>query len=198
MAMTLGDLLQMVRQDYIDQLIAAAEDLHTDGVEVELEPVKGDADGEPLLEGVLRLPLRADVVLHGKDGTRQAKVEPEGVFRFDDAIRFDWEGMALEVFPFGWDHLPLTLRGLGGKPDWEPLRQWFERWFEEPEEPVQGPLREVVHFLSDPEPDEQGEGGTVRFVADLGSAPLEAWQDLLDACKACGAKALTIGLKEAA
>lgn len=190
--MTLGDLLQMVRQDYVDQFMAALEDLQKDGAELEIEPVLAGEDGEAKLEGVLQLPLRADAVVHGKGGVRQAKIEPEGVFRFDDAIRFDWEGMALEVFPFGWDSLPLTLQGVGDKPDWAPLQQWFWRWFAEPEEPVEGPLEEVVHFLSDPEVKD----GVARLVADLGSAPLEAWQDLLDACKACGASKLRIGMEQ--
>ena len=193
MTMTLGDLLEMIRQDYIDHLTAMAEDLQAEGAEVMFEPAFRDDKGEVSLEGVLKLPARIDLLakrtVDGAESVDPVQVAAEGVFKFDGSIDVAWEnGMAVQVMPFGWDMMPLRMEGLGESANYEPLQQWFWRWFAEPEG-LEGPMQEVVHYLGDPEVKD----GVTRVVADLGTAPLEAWQDLLDACAACGATKVIIG-----
>ncbi len=193
MTMTLGDLLEMIRQDYIDHLTATAEDLEAEGAEVMFEPAFRDDKGEVALEGVLKLPARVDLlakrVEDGKEDVEPVQVAAEGVFKFDGGIDVTWEnGMKVKVYPFGWDMMPVRMEGLGDVANFEPLQQWFWRWFAEPEE-LEGPAQEVVHYLGDPETKE----GVTLLMADMGTAPLEAWQDLLDACAALGAKSVTIG-----
>lgn len=194
MTMTLGDLLEMIRQDYIDHLTATAEDLQADGAEVMFEPAFRDDKGEVALEGSLKLPARIDLLAKrmnaGVEDVETVQVAAEGVFRFDGSIDIAWDGgMAVQVFPFGWDLMPVRMEGVATDATFEPLQQWFWRWFAEPED-LQGPVQEVVHYLGDPE---AREGGETRIIADMGTAPLEAWQDLLDACAACGAKKVTVG-----
>lgn len=193
MTMTLGDLLEMIRQDYIDHLTANADDLKEDGAEVIFEPAFRDEKNEIAREGVLKLPARIDLL--AKRGTADGEaletvqVAAEGVFKFDGSIDIAWEGgMAVQVFPFGWDMMPVRMEGLAADVAYEPLRQWFERWFAEPEG-LEGPVQEVVHYLGDPEVTE----GVTRVIVDMGTAPLEAWQDLLDACAAMGAKKVIVG-----
>ncbi len=192
MTMTLGDLLEMIRQDYIDHLTASAEDLEAEGAEVMFEPAFRDDKGEVALEGIMKLPARVDLlakrVEDGKEEVEPVQVSAEGVFKFDGGIDVTWEnGMKVKVYPFGWDMMPVRMEGVA-EGNYEALQQWFWRWFAEPEE-LEGPVQEVVHYLGDPETKD----GVTLIVADMGTAPLEAWQDLLDACAALGAKSVTIG-----
>lgn len=190
MTMTLGDLLEMIRQDYIDHLTASAEDLVEDGAEVKFEPAFRDEKNEVALDGALKLPARIDLLAKRGEALETVQVAAEGVFKFDGSIDIKWEGgMAVQVFPFGWDMMPVRMEGLAKDVKYEPLQQWFWRWFAEPEE-LQGQVQEVVHYLGDPE---VLDGDVTRIIADMGSAPLEAWQDLLDACAAMGAKKVTVG-----
>ena len=191
--MTLGDLLEMIRQDYVDHLTATAEDLEAEGAEVMFEPAFRDDKGEVALEGLLKLPARVDLLAkrtaEGTEAVEPVQVVAEGVFKFDGSIDVTWDnGMAVQVFPFGWDMMPVRMEGLAESASFEPLQQWFWRWFAEPEE-LEGAVQEVVHYLGDPE----NKDGVTLVMADMGTAPLEAWQDLLDACAACGAKKVTVG-----
>lgn len=189
MTMTLGDLLEMIRQDYIDHLTAAADDLQEDGAEVIYEPAYRDEKGEVALGGALKLPARVDLLVKKGNDVDSTQVAAEGVFRFDESISITWDnGMAVEVLPFAWDMMPVRMEGITAETNLEPLQQWFWRWFAEPEG-LEGPVQEVVHYLGDPETVDNG----VRLVADMGTSPLEAWQDLLDACAACGAKKVVVG-----
>jgi hypothetical protein len=189
MTMTLGDLLEMIRQDYMDHLTATAEDLQEDGAEVMYEPAFRDDKGEVALEGALKLPARIDLLAKRGEAVETVQVAAEGVFKFDGSIDITWEGgMAVQVFPFAWDMMPVRMEGVADDAKFEPLQQWFWRWFAEPED-LEGPAQEVVHYLGDPEKVE----GVTRIIADMGSSPLEAWQDLLDACAACGAKKVVVG-----
>lgn len=191
MTMTLGDLLEMIRQDYIDHLTASADDLQAEeGTEVMFEPAFRDDKGEVALDGILKLPARIDLLAKRGIDVETVQVAAEGVFKFDDSINITWEGgMAVQVFPFGWDMMPVRMEGVPEDSTFEPLQQWFWRWFAEPED-LEGPVQEVVHYLGDPE---RMDGGVTRIIADMGSAPLEAWQDLLDACDALGAKKVIVG-----
>jgi hypothetical protein len=49
-----------------------------------------------------------------------------------------------------------------------------------------------VHFISDPEIST----GAIIFTIDLGTAPVEAFEDLLDALESMGAKHCEIGSPE--
>lgn len=189
MTMTLGDLLEMIRQDYIDHLTANAEDLQAEGAEVMFEPAFRDEKGEVSLEGSLKLPARVDLLAKRGEAVESIQVAAEGVFKFDGSIDITWDnGTPVQVMPFAWDMMPVRMEGLAADVGFEPLQQWFWRWFAEPEE-LEGPVQEVVHYLGDPEV----VNGVTRIIVDMGSAPLEAWQDLLDACAACGAKKIIVG-----
>lgn len=63
--------------------------------------------------------------------------------------------------------------------------QWF---FEHDSAPREG-LLEVIHFLSDP----TWEGSSVSFEADMGSAPIDVFEDLLDALAGLHIKQVEFG-----
>ncbi|MCA3244459.1 MAG: hypothetical protein INF43_04030 [Alphaproteobacteria bacterium] len=187
MTMVLGDLLAMIRQDYLDTLRAVAYEAAAQGQTVVLEPQATPA--EPAL-GVVAW---HDLARQGKAVT----VTSEGVFAFPNRIRFGWgdplpgqpEPLQVVVQPFAWDAMPITLQTPRGQVlNLTPLAQWLAQWGAEPDSAAQAEDvfgREVVHSLR--------QTGPATWVADLGTAPLEAWQDLLEALLAAGASQAIFG-----
>ena len=86
--------------------------------------------------------------------------------------------------PFSWDHCVLTLNCETEPLQFAPFRAWFERWFDadDVKEPDSRGLCGVVHFLDEP----VISNGRVFITADLGSAPVEAFHELLEACAESG------------
>jgi hypothetical protein len=181
--MGLGELLDQIRQHYLDRLEAAAEQLRSaGGTEVVLEAALRTRDGSPAVEGTLGLPLRIDVAVI-KDGevSETLNVDTETMLSFDP-LQFDWGALAVELHPFAWDAASFRLEGVEAEGGWRPLQDWFWRWFLADEEEGDEPLG-AVHFLSDPDLT----AGHADFSVDLGSAPVEAFEELLDAATALGA-----------
>lgn len=191
MSMVLGDLLDMVRQDYVDALQHAAKALAEDCDDVVAEPLLLDDAGEVATAGALNLPARLDLVGMRPNRPQRIRVQSEGVFQFDDAIRFDFDGLEVQLSPFRWDAVDLTLDGLEKTPDWAPLVAWFEFYVAQDDDWA-GEGLGVAHSITDPV---RGVDGRWRLLADLGTAPVTAFEDLLDACAACGATAVMVGEK---
>jgi hypothetical protein len=189
--MGLGELLDRIRELYLAAFVAEAERRRRPGVRVQCESTLLTASGEPACEGALGLPLRVDlVVLSGGEVVEKHRVVSGRMIAFAP-ISFDWVGrLRVRLGPFFWDCLDFRIPAPPGA-DWGPLAAWFREWFDEEDEGEDG-LFGVVHFLSDP----QTEDGGVCFQADLGSAPVEAFEGLLDAVAALGAPEVVIGRQE--
>lgn len=193
--MNLGDLLGMIRQDYLDTLQEAFEDAQKADARALLEPALTTLH-------VFGTECWADYHTQGKT----QHVASEGLFQFAETIAFGWgdalpgqpDPLQVVVQPFTWDAMPFAVQfGAGKATDTRPLQQWLEQWATEPtpfavdEQSDEGegedePFRQVVHGLKHG----KTEGS---WVADMGSAPLEAWQDLLEALLAMGANRVTFG-----
>jgi hypothetical protein len=105
-------------------------------------------------------------------------------------LEFEWSGgLRVRLAPFPWDYCELQLAAPVA--DAAHFRVWFDRWFDaedsRPED--DGDFKGVVHFMSDPE---VGEGVT-RLLVDFGSAPVAAFEQLLDAAVASGQTSVRIG-----
>jgi hypothetical protein len=180
--MKLGELLDRIRDYYTQRLRTELREAPTPVA----EPAFRKKDGSLAREGPLELPLRGDLFAHGE----MIAVDTEKMLSFD-ALEFLWtEELTVNLEPFKWNEVTLVLSGLGACVDWDPLVDWFEKWFDAEDRREPGPdgLRGVLHFLSDPEV----EGEDVRFSVDLGSAPVEAFEELLDAADALGAPRVRI------
>jgi hypothetical protein len=92
------------------------------------------------------------------------------------------------MHPFQWECLVIKLVGPVDVVDWEPLAQWFLRWFREDDDGDGRSALGVVHFLSDP----LTVDGATTLTADLGSSPVEAFEDLLDAIAALGVSGVVL------
>lgn len=84
-------------------------------------------------------------------------------------IEFEWDGVPVEVHPFAWDACALTLEIADGA-NLKPIEHWFRGWLEE--HPRQGTVKTMS-------PIERADG-RAHVTLDLGSAPSEAVEHLLD------------------
>ncbi len=84
--------------------------------------------------------------------------------------------------------MQLRIFGLKADSDWTPMRDWFIGWFQE-NDPTDDVLLGGVHFLSDPE----YEHDYSQISIDLGTAPVESFEELLDAIGQMGATRVQIG-----
>jgi hypothetical protein len=164
--------IQQTRAHYIAQLQNAARAASS----VHLEPALRTSDGSLALEGMLSLPFRPDLV--PKTGGPSIMVDSTMRVQFEP-----WEHQVgstrISVTPFIWDNAAVRLSGVTTEADWDPLRHWFLRRFDTED---RNPLNSegfygVVHFMSDPAPI----AGGSKISIDLGSAPIECFDSLLDA-----------------
>jgi len=183
---TLGQILDRIRELYIEHLDAAlTEAMKMPGAQVIVEPAFRTKTGDLAREGALSLPLRCDLF----DGTTMVRVDSTRRISFEP-FDFAWAGsLQVRMEPFFWDSCPLRLEG--PRPAWTPLTDWFARWFDEADRraPAYDGFYGVIHFLSDPAPS----GAAFETSVDFGSAPVEAFEQLLDAAQALGARRLRIG-----
>jgi hypothetical protein len=188
--MGMGELLDRIRDQYLGQFTAAVKKLRRRrGVDVRSEVVLVGADGKPVGEGKLLLPLRLDlVVVSNGEVTGKWSVDSDRRLQFEP-ITFAWgDKLRVTLRPFPWDALTIRFPKPRGRSTWRPLARWFREWFREDEDGTGEPLG-VVHFLSDPEVAD----GRVRFTTDLGTAPVETFEGLLDAVAELGVGSVTVG-----
>lgn len=185
---TLGQILDRIRALYIEHLDAAlTEAMKTPEARVAVEPAFRTKAGDLAREGPLGLPLRGDLF----DGTAMIRVDSTRRISFEP-FAFKWAGsLQVRMEPFFWDACPLRFEG--PPPAWTPLTDWFDRWFdrEEKRAPAYDGFYGVIHFLADP----AASGTAFRSSVDFGSAPVEAFEQLLDAVQALGIRKLHIGEK---
>jgi hypothetical protein len=150
------------------------------------EPMLCGADGEPSRAGALDLPTRLDLVLHSEYQDDQSlEITTESAIDFAP-LTYSWnDAVEVAVEPFHWERCAVVLRGTFSD-DWWPLLEWFNKWFDEfdSKASLKRDVQEVVHFLSDPEV----AADHVRFTLDFGTAPVGAFDELLDAVHKCGAE----------
>jgi len=184
----LGQLIEKIRGLTVDALRAAAAE-HADGGSVIYEPALRGADGKPVTDGALALPTRVDLVVVAADGTAQESVtvDSKRMVTFEP-VSLEWDGgMDVQVEPFQWDWCGLRLEGLPDSPKWTALTAWFLRRFES--EGDGSDLSGVVHFLGDP----SAHGDAVALTLDFGSAPADAFGELLQALSETGARRVLVG-----
>jgi hypothetical protein len=190
MGVGVGEFVDRVRGLYAGRIESAAAEVgERQGVRVLSEVALRGADGSAVREGVLGLPVRLDlVVVSSDDSTESVSVESGGILQFNP-LRFVWpNGLKVAMHPFQWECLVIKLVGPVDVVDWEPLAQWFLRWFREDDDGDGRSALGVVHFLSDP----LTVDGATTLTADLGSSPVEAFEDLLDAIAALGVSGVVL------
>lgn len=187
----LGQLLDQIRDYYVSRFIDAINEYSgVDDATVAHEPALCDADGNVVAVGVLALPARSDLLVIRNGAVSDShQIDTDGMLTFEP-IAFDWpeNNLNVDLQPFQWNWMQLRISGLRPDADWTPIRNWFIHWFQE-NDPADDELLGGVHFLSDPE---DGDGYS-QVSIDLGTAPVESFEELLDALGQLGADRVQIG-----
>ena len=187
----LGQLLDQIRDYYVNRFIDAINEYTSaDDATVAHEPALCNADGHLVTEGALGLPVRGDLLVI-RDGavSDSLRIDTQGMLSFEP-IAFEWpeNNLDVDLRPFQWNWMQLRIFGLQNNADWAPIRDWFIGWFQE-DDPAEGELLGGVHFLSDPELGRDYSQVSI----DLGTAPVESFEELLDAIGQMGASGVQIG-----
>jgi hypothetical protein len=186
-----GELLDQIRSYYLTRLTESWAELCTrPGVQVVREAVLRNSQGAVVREGAWLLPCRVDAcVTQNGQAVDSVTVGTERIPSFAP-VEFEWSGeFRVRLTPFAWDYCELRLTPTIADP--AHLRAWFEHWFDpedsRPED--ENGFKRVVHFMSDPEVRD----GATTLLVDLGSAPVEALEQLLDAARASDYTTAQIG-----
>ena len=187
----IGEALDQIREHYIRHFVDIFnQHVETEGVSIVHEAAFCDADGNAVVEGELSLPARGDLFIV-RDGTveESIQVDTESMLGFEP-LEFQWPDSELivDLSPFQWNWIQLRTPGLTPPVNWQPLRGWFDQWFKD-DDPEEGELLGGIHFMSDPEEHD----GQLQISIDLGTAPREAFEEMLDALARIGIKRLLIG-----
>lgn len=191
--MTFAEILEQIRDFYLRHLREAMAEVRKDPeAKLIVEPVLRNAEGEAVSEGLLKLPMRADIVV-----TRAGQVvESYQVKAAHDLVikpcTFQWTGgMTVTAGAFQWEDCHFRLPGIGLEANFKPLADWFMAWFDQDDERglYYSDLQGVVHCLTNPKFDDEA----ATFTIDFGSAPADVFEYLLDALEQLGAKTVQIG-----
>ncbi len=187
----LGQLLDEIRDYYVNRFIDAInEQSLADGVTLTHEPAFCDSNGDVVIEGELEVPSRVDLLVISDGAVSDSiLIDTDGILSFEP-IAFDWpeNDLNVDLHPFQWNWMQVRIFGLKTNTDWAPIRDWFIGWFQE-NDPADGELLGGVHWLSDPE---YGDDYS-QLSIDLGTAPVESFEELLDAIGQMGARRVQIG-----
>lgn len=165
---TFAERMARVRASYAQELASAIRGRRPSFCEAVLRR----SDGSPATAHERDTPVRVDYL--DANGSR-GMVDSKTRIAFDE-FSFALNRTTVEVAPFGWDWLALTVEGDAQVAE-ATCRRWFMHWFDPDDKKAPGPdgLLGVVHFMD--EPVIRGKELVLRL--DLGSAPEAALEELL-------------------
>lgn len=189
--MQFSELLDQIRSHYVERLLEAiAEQRENPDVTIVHEPALRDEDGEIAESGPMAIPMRVDIVMV-EDGevVDSLNVDTEDMLAFEP-FSFTWPQGELEVTiePFQWNWLQLQTNAEPEPEQWHAVRNWYIKWFGE-DDPAVDQLAGAVHFLDDPLIEDE----FIQLTMDLGTAPIECFEQLLDAMGQFGGSEVWIG-----
>jgi len=187
------ELLHQIRNHYLDHFHEVIkEKRRLPNTKIIGEPALREKRGSKLgRQGQLNLPIRTDLVVRSATINESITVATDKPLSFDP-VTVDWTpNLKIGLGPFRWEACQVWVDGLAGRTDWQPLADWYEKWFDEFDlkAPLKKELQEVVHRLSDP----QLRGGVTMWVVDFGSAPIAAFEEFVDALANLGAVSMQVG-----
>lgn len=128
-----------------------------------------------------------DIAIEHGDGRMEPVLVDLHAFLPWEPARVRVGNLSVLVEPFLWHACSIVARPAPAEHTFSPLTDWFDRWFERPQEPGQR-FRNAVHWMSEPEV----RAGHLCLQVDLGSGPADALLDLLRAIDAMAVSSAAI------
>jgi hypothetical protein len=186
------ELLSQIRQFYLDHFREILkEKRRLPNAKILAEPALRGPGGKVARQGNLKLPCRTDLVIRSSTVNETIDVGTDKPLNFDPVV-VEWTPtLTIQLAPFRWEECQVEAGGLRSRVDWQPLIEWYERWFDEFDlkAPLKKDLQEVVHRLAEP----QVRDWKTLFTVDLGTAPIAAFEEYLDTLVALGADSIQVG-----
>ena len=182
-------LIGPIRNLFLSQLMGRLASLRAEDFEFETEVIHRDASGAVARSDVLNLPHRTDIEIH-ETGTRFAVDLNDDVWKgFEPTTIWLSDAVSITLRPFAWNAVVIGFEMDGNVRQLRRLRNWYLEWFQSRLFADAPALDGAVHSLSGPE---QCNGFWVMKI-DLGTAPIEAMIDLLEALISSGVTEIEIG-----
>lgn len=189
--MDVSKILDGIRTEYISVFVNEVANVQKQGF-VALEPAKMQESGDYLTQGDLDLPSRNDCLLMADDQVKKLSLDPD-IKHFDfEPVHRQWnDKIKVSIYPFHWGQCDCRFfdnRFNDEQINWHYLRQWYLKWFDEGMMDIHG-FSGCLHSMSDPVPVNNG----FRVLIDFGSAPIAAFEDMIETAEIMGFRSATIG-----
>lgn len=184
--MTVSELFQKERDDYVRALESCLTELRKNSPEAVAEVlVEVNSPETPRLFRLTRL----DIISGSASEPKISRVVKDEIIQFTPHEVMLSQGPKLVLQPFQWDHFEICLTGRINT--WEPYEAWIHKWLDVSEviNSPGGNFAGVIHQASMP----LEHDGNWQLVIDMGSAGLDALNELLDVFQSIGAEFIKIG-----
>jgi hypothetical protein len=188
---TPSQILEQIRSHYLARLRQAVADHASDGIlTVVPEAALRGHDGKLLRRGQPPMPVRVDLITLVNEQVRDGMtIESETMPGFPPfSLRWKHQ-LPVDIRPFPWNACSVQITNAAD--NLAPLMEWFDRWFdaEETLTPGEDGLLGVIHSMTVERPTD----GQARLMIDFGSAPIDAFQELIDAIFSVAAQSVEVG-----
>ena len=184
--MTLDELLTKERTQYLTTFQSGIDQYKTDksAIEVMLQMTADQNRNQPEIFQLNRYDF-LNVNAEGKYDIKEFNLEKDSIFKFDQQV-YEINGLTVTVRPFVWNGCEFTL---DKKPDIA-YDNWAKKWIDiDDKKHVEGQgFQNVIHSVTFPEED----SGKWTTSIDFGTAPIEAFKDLLKTLSGQGIKEVEV------
>src|SRR5262245_55446277 len=129
--MTVGQLLDDVREQYLTEFRECIADVKERGMKPESEAALRDEHEAMGKERALSVPMRLDVMGFADGESKDTiRVDSDSMLSFEQ-IDFEWAGgLPTRLAPFAWDACDIKVFDIPTNSKWSYVRGWFDRWFD--------------------------------------------------------------------
>jgi hypothetical protein len=127
--------------------------------------------------------FRIDMASNVGGQSKMQDVNPSTHLNFPPQSFAPFPGLALTLNPIAWNGVDFTIHAIS---NWDGLEEWTLRWLDVDDSHPQDEngLQGVIHSVTTPEVSD----GSTAFSVDFGSAPVAAFEELLQLLVNLGAK----------
>lgn len=181
--------LAPVRDAYLAHMFRQLRVQRASGHQIVTEVVARDERGVVMRDGVLNLPRRTDFVHETAMGPVRNNTHGTARVEFEPLRLALEKGAHLSISPLEWNKVQLSFEADDDTKRLVRLRLWFLEWFQARHSESSDDLSGVVHSIDGPR-----KVGNLWFVSiDMGSAPTDAFVELVHVLASRGVKNIAFG-----